>query len=190
MASYCELDSINRCILTGLGGNLAMDNDWGSVATQRGPVTYQSSGTEGSVPSTISFIQVLHSGATTHSPPDGQLNGGSLYQQERGHTIAHSVNANHRFVGSGPECWFLGYGETYSRHIQRGGRHGISSFRQSFRMDTSQRDLSEDCPQVLSVISGPICQPNQQPAFPVRVSISRSRSGSNRRVPLRLESVE
>ncbi len=110
----------------GLGGNLASDNDWGSVATQQGPVIYQSSGTEGSIPS---FIQVLHSGSSfLHSPPDGQFNGGSLYQQERGHAIAHPVKASCRFVGSGPECWFVGYGETYPRHIQRGGRQGILSF--------------------------------------------------------------
>ena len=45
-------------------------------------------------------------------------------------------------MGSGPECWFLGYSRQHPRHIQPLSRHSISSFRQSLRMDASHRCLS------------------------------------------------
>ena len=60
-------DCLNRCILTGLGSNLARDNNRWSMAPRGNTGTYQSSGTESSISGAISLIQVVHSSTTTRS---------------------------------------------------------------------------------------------------------------------------
>ena len=105
-------DRLNRCILTGLGSNLARNNNRRSMASRRSTGTHQSSGTESSVSGAISLIQVVHSSTTTRSP-DEKFYRGSICEQERGNTITHIVDTSHRPMGSDPECGFLGYSRTY-----------------------------------------------------------------------------
>lgn len=59
-------DRLNRCILTGLGGNLARDNNRRPMASRRSTCTgtHQSSGTKSSVSGAISLIQVSDSSTT------------------------------------------------------------------------------------------------------------------------------
>ena len=181
---------LNRCVFTGLGGNVAGNNNRRSMVTRRSIGTYQSSRTESFLSGAISFIQVVHSSTTTCSSPDGQLHSCSIREQERGYSLSHLVDTSHRPLGSGPESWFLGNSRTHLRYIEPHSRHSISSFRQSLRMDASPRCLSEDYPPVLSACSGPLCKPSQQPASPVRVSVPRPRSNGNGCIPLQLEPVE
>jgi hypothetical protein len=144
-----------------LGCNLARDNNWRSMATRGSSVTHQSSGTESSLPGTISLIQVHHSSATTHLL---QMDNSTAvaYINKRGGTQSHTLSIQ------ATDLWaaVLNAGSwVTAKHIP-GTSNEVA--------DTASRQFKQ----------------NQQPASPVCVSISRPRSGGNGRVPLRLESVE
>ena len=146
--------------------------------------SHKPTGAKGSTSSTFGSLQVMHSTPETCSPTDvptdGQYDGSSVRQQEGRHTISQFVTTSHRFVGSCSEGQFLGNSETHSRYVQRCGRHSISAFRQSSRMDSPIGGLP----------TGRLCYASQQPTSAVCLSISGPRGNNNGCLSLRLESVE
>ena len=146
--------------------------------------SHKPTGAKGSTSSTFGSLQVMHSTPETCSPTDvptdGQYDGSSVRQQEGRHTISQFVTTSHRFVGSCSEGQFLGNSETHSRYVQRCGRHSISAFRQSSRMDSPIGGLP----------TGRLCYASQQPTSAVCLSISGPMGNINGCLSLRLESVE
>ena len=183
-------DYLDRCFTTWLGSNMARDNHWWSLVTNRSQGAHQLTRAQGSASSIASLLPNLHSNTKTHLVTDGQLDSSGVCQQTRRDKVVQPINRSTEAMGTGSPGRLLDYCQAYSRNNEHNSRFGLSSIPQLRRVDTQPRCVSSDNATILSTGSGSLCHSSQSPPASVCIQIPGSGCYGNRCIPLRLGSVE
>jgi len=172
--AYAGPDLIHRCFTDRLGRISERSNGQRCMGVQGVPSTHKCTGNEGSASRTSLFYAVNQE--QSDMPSDGQLNGGGLSQQPRGHKISGSMLP---FPGSsspmqgapGSTC-----SEAYPGSVEHTGRHSFTIEPTSDnRVDALSVSVSAHMPILGSSAHRSLCNSSKSQASDIRVPSSRRR---------------